>query len=347
MVTTSRDGPSADLKGLLVGFGSIGRRHLTNFQNLGVRDWAVVHTGRGTLPLEAPCPVRTYADLETALEKERPTFAIVANPTNLHVRSTLACIEADCHVLVEKPVSHSIHGLADLEAAAAAHSAKVLVGFQFRFHRALRRIEEILGSGSLGAPLHVLAVWSEHLPSWHPWEDWRVGYAARADLGGGVHHTICHPLDYLRMLFGEPTKVLASLTERGPLQLDVAEAADIVIGFGHGVEGVLHLDYWGKPPTHRVDIVFTEGTVRWDYINAQFLVWDQGADSWRTERFPGVEARNELFVSEARHFLNVIEGREEPVCSLRDGIAVTRLCDAIERAAATGAQTACATTGKG
>lgn len=324
----------SDLTGLLVGFGSIGRRHLANFHGLGVHDWAVVHTGMGTLPFEPPGPVRTYPDLDAALQKEQPSFAIVANPTNLHVPSALACIESGCDVLLEKPVSHSTGGLDELEEAAATHGTKVLVGFQFRFHPALRRIKELVGAGALGEPLHALAVWSEHLPSWHPWEDWRSGYAARTDLGGGVHHTICHPLDYLRMLFGEPVKVLASLKDHGPLGLDVAEAADIVLGFDRGVESTLHLDYWGRPPTHRLDIVCSEGTVRWDYINAQFLVWDKPAESWRAEVFPGVEGRNDLFVSEARHFLKVVGGDEEPVCSLNDGVAVTKLCNAIERSAA-------------
>jgi predicted dehydrogenase len=101
----------------------------------------------------------------------------------------------------------------------------VLVGFQFRFDRALQRVSVLLREWAIGAPLHVRVVWGEHLPSWHPWEDWRVSYAARRDLGGGVHHTLCHPLDYLRMLFGDPTAVTASLASHGPLGLDVGEGA--------------------------------------------------------------------------------------------------------------------------
>ena len=73
------------MTGLLVGYGSIGRRHLTNLHSLGVTDWAVVHTGQGTLPLELPCPARIYSDLPKALETEAPSFAVIANPTSLHI----------------------------------------------------------------------------------------------------------------------------------------------------------------------------------------------------------------------------------------------------------------------
>jgi predicted dehydrogenase len=281
------------MKGLLVGYGSIGRRHLANFHGLGVDEWAVVHTGMGTLPLEPPCPVTTYTDVQSALRHEEPTFAVIANPTNLHVPSMLACLEAGCGVLVEKPISHTSEGLDSLDEEATEHGSRVLVGFQFRFHPALRRIRAALDSGVIGVPLHAQVVWGEYLPAWHPWEDWRASYAARLDLGGGVHHTICHPLDYLRMLFGDPTAVIASLSENHPLGLEVPEAADVFLRFGGGVAAQVHLDYWTRPTEHRVEIVCTDGTIRWDYIAGSFQIWHGAGESWEAEDFPGVDHRNE------------------------------------------------------
>src|SRR5271155_3200414 len=117
------------MTGLLVGYGSIGRRHLTNLHSLGVTDWAVVHTGQGTLPLELPCPARIYSDLQEALDNEAPSFAVVANPTGLHVDAALACAGADCGLLIEKPISDSLEGVDELEALASARGTKTLVGF--------------------------------------------------------------------------------------------------------------------------------------------------------------------------------------------------------------------------
>jgi predicted dehydrogenase len=95
---------TAGLTGLLVGYGSIGRRHLTNLHGLGVTDWAVVHTGSGTLPFEPPCPVRAYRDLASALQAEAPAFAVVANPTALHLPSGRAGLGPGWGLLLEKPV---------------------------------------------------------------------------------------------------------------------------------------------------------------------------------------------------------------------------------------------------
>ena len=324
------------MTGLLVGYGSIGRRHLTNLYSLGVTDWALVHTGQGTLPLELPCAARIYSDLAKALEKEVPSFAVIANPTSLHVHAALACTNAGCGLLVEKPISHSLDGMGELEAATTALGTKVLVGFQFRFHPALMRIRDLLRSGSMGAPLHAQVIWAEHLPSWHPWEDWRTGYAARAELGGGVHHTICHPFDYLRMIFGDPTTLFAKLTRDGPLELSVPEAADVVLCFSEGLTAQVHLDFWGRPPMHRMDVICSEGSIQWDYMTGSLQVQGTNRDSCEVAAFPSVDARNELFLSEARHLLGVVGGSEESRCDLQDGIAVVRICEAIDRSAASG-----------
>lgn len=320
------------MRGLLVGYGSIGRRHLENFHTLGVRDWAVVHTGAGTLPFEPPCAVRAYSNLADALATETPTFAVAANPTSLHVRTALACVNAGCHVLLEKPVSNGLAGLDELAAAVASSGRSVLVGFQFRFHPALQRIADLLGAEAIGQPLHATATWSEYLPSWHPWEDWREGYAAKRDLGGGVHHTLCHPFDYLRLLFGDALELEASLRTNGPLGLDVAESADVLLSFDRGVTSHVHLDYWGQPAAHHLRITGSHGTIRWDCLTGDLRVWDVAGDAWRVEEFSGGDARNELFLAEAAHFLNVIDG-ERPRCTLDDGIQIARLCETIEQSA--------------
>ena len=53
-------------------------------------------------------------------------------------------------------------------------------------------------------------------------------------------------------------------------------------------------------------------------------------------RYPGVEGRNDLFLSEAAHFLDVIGEGEPSGCGIEDGIAVVRICDAIDRSAVSG-----------
>ena len=91
--------------------------------------------------------------------------------------------------------------------------SQVLVGFQFRFHPGLQQVKKLLDEGAIGKPISAHAHWGEYLPDWHPWEDYKQGYAARPELGGGVVLTLSHPLDYLRWLLGE-VESLSAFTSR-------------------------------------------------------------------------------------------------------------------------------------
>jgi predicted dehydrogenase len=135
------------------------------------------------------------------------------------------------------------------------------------------------------------------------------------------------------MLFGAPAGVDALLRVNGPLGLDVAESAEILLRYDSGVAVQVHLDYWSRPTVHRVEIVCEAGTIRWDYVAGRFGVWSADRPQWQAESYPGVDRRDELFRSEAAHFLQVVEGWAEAACTLADGIAAVRVCAAIERAA--------------
>ena len=179
------------MKFMIAGLGSIGRRHLRHLEALGVKEILLYRTHRATLPDDdlAPYPVET--DLDAALAA-KPDAVVVSNPTALHMEVAIPAAEQGCHILLEKPVSHTMEGLNVLQRAAAESGARILVGFQFRYHPALRKIVQVLSSGEVGKPVSFRAHWGEYLPAWHPWEDYRKSYSARKDLGGGVILTLTH-----------------------------------------------------------------------------------------------------------------------------------------------------------
>ncbi|HEY2981412.1 MAG TPA: Gfo/Idh/MocA family oxidoreductase [Anaerolineales bacterium] len=334
------------MKFLIAGLGSIGRRHLRNLDALGEKEIVLLRSHRATLPDDelAGYPVET--DLRAALKTHEPDAVFVANPTALHLQVAIPAAEAGCHILLEKPVSHSLAGLDDLQRAADKSGSRILVGFQFRHHPALKKARELIRAGALGRVLAVRAHWGEYLPGWHPWEDYRQGYAARADLGGGVIVTLTHPLDYVRFLMGEVESLWSFSGHISPLDVDVEDAAEIGLKFANGALGGVHLNYFQRPPVHRLEIAGTSGTLRWD--NADGILHFQKVQaefgSPDVDPLPSAEQfappagfeRNDLFIAQTRHFIQVVRDGEEPVCSLRDGIAALELALAARESQATG-----------
>jgi predicted dehydrogenase len=324
------------VKFLIAGLGSIGRRHLRNLTALGERDILLYRTHHSTLPDDelAPFPVET--SLAAALAHQ-PDAVIVANPTALHLEIALTAAQAGCHLLLEKPVAEKLgQDVRNLQTAVEAAGVKTLVGFQFRFHPVLEALKTVLETGRIGRPLSFRAHWGEYLPDWHPWEDYRVGYAARADLGGGVVNTLCHPLDYVRWLFGEVGSLFACTEHVSDLEIDVEDLAEITLRFTSGVIGSVHLDYFQQPPAHWLEINGTGGYIRWDDDTGIARIYYADDNRWVSVQPPADFNRNALFLAEMGHFLTLIKDGGPSRCSLADGVKSLVLTTAVHESAMLG-----------
>ena len=334
------------MKILIAGLGSIGRRHFRNLVALGETNLVLLRTRKSTLPDDelAGYPVET--DLVEALKRHQPEAVVVANPTSMHLEVAIPAAEAGCHILLEKPVSHSLEGLDLLQQAAAKSGSRILVGFQFRYHPTLNKARELIQAGTIGRVLTVHAHWGEYLPNWHPWEDYRQSYAARAELGGGVIVTLTHPLDYLRYLLGDVASLWSFNGHISPLEVNVEDAAEIGLRFANGAVGGVHVNYFQRPPIHKLEIVGTQGTLRWDNADgvlhllrmpAEFGTYEANPPAPVVEQFPLPEGfdRNHLFVAQTKHFLGVVRGAQ-PICDLNDGVQALKLALGAKESQSTG-----------
>ena len=334
------------MKILIAGLGSIGRRHFRNLVALGETNLVLLRTRKSTLPDDelAGYPVET--DLAEALKRHQPEAVVVANPTSMHLEVAIPAAEAGCHILLEKPVSHSLEGLDLLQQAAAKSGSRILVGFQFRYHPTLNKARELIQAGTIGRVLTVHAHWGEYLPNWHPWEDYRQSYAARAELGGGVIVTLTHPLDYLRYLLGDVASLWSFNGHISPLEVNVEDAAEIGLRFANGAVGGVHVNYFQRPPIHKLEIVGTQGTLRWDNADgvlhllrmpAEFGTYEANPPAPVVEQFPLPEGfdRNHLFVAQTKHFLGVVRGAQ-PICDLNDGVQALKLALGAKESQSTG-----------
>ena len=306
------------MKFLIAGLGSIGKRHLQNLATLGEFDLSVYRTEKGTISLDDLPKIKVEHDLGRALSKN-PDAVIISNPTALHIDTAIAAAKAGCHIFLEKPISNNLDKVNELKDLLHKKELKCLVGFQYRFHPGLQKVKELIQNGNLGRPLSVHAQWGEYLPDWHSWEDYRKGYSARSDLGGGVVLTLCHPLDYLRWMLGEIEQLWSFSGKVSDLEIDVEDFAEVGLRFADGAFGSLHLDYFRKPPEHRLDLVGSEGTVEWRAETGVARLYRYKSDVWESFLPPKGFSRNDLFLAEMHHFLQVISGECSSVATLDDG----------------------------
>jgi predicted dehydrogenase len=338
------------MKYLIAGLGSIGRRHMRNLIALGEKDIVLFRTGKATMPEDELEGFPVETDLQEVLMKHKPDAVIVGNPTFMHLDVAIPAAEAGCAILLEKPISNSTDRLDQLEAAVKKSGSKVLVGFQFRFHPGLMRAKQLISNGEIGRVISAHVHFGEYLPAWHPWEDYRKGYAARADMGGGVVLTQCHSLDYLPWLVGKVESAWGLTAKLSDLEVDVEDTAEIGLRFESGALGNLHLDFNQQPPAHRFEIIGTKGSLKWDLSDGATRIYRASPESlatstgmgikaggeWETYPLPDNWERNVMFLEQMKHFVAVVRGEAEPSCTLDAGVRVIKLISAVHESQKTG-----------
>ncbi|MBL8098004.1 MAG: Gfo/Idh/MocA family oxidoreductase [Anaerolineales bacterium] len=318
------------MKYLIAGLGSVGRRHMRNLISLGETDIVLLRTRKATLPDDelAGYPVET--DINEAIKKHKPDAVIVSNPTALHLDIAIPAAQAGCAILLEKPISHSMERIDELSSAVQKSGAKVLVAFQFRFHPSLIKAKELISNGEIGRIISANVHFGEYLPAWHPWEDYRISYAARADMGGGVVATQCHSLDYLPWLVGEKVESVFGYTAKlSDLEIDVEDTAKISLRFANGALGSLHLDFNQQPPEHHFTIVGTNGTIKWNLADGAVKMYQAEKKNWVEYPLPASWERNVMFLEQTKHFVDIVKGNANPFCTLEDGIQVMKIISAV------------------
>ena len=181
-------------KVLVIGFGSIGKRHVRLLRDMGL----LVHVySRRSFPEEIE-----YQSLGVALKEVDPEYVVIANETSEHFSTLNTVLSFDVpQVLVEKPLFTFPETPLDIKIS------QVCVAYNLRFHPLLRQLRsEIEEETVLSVQVYV----GQYLPNWRPHQDYRQSYSVSKALGGGVLRDLSHELDYLNWLFG-PWEALTAL----------------------------------------------------------------------------------------------------------------------------------------
>lgn len=313
------------MKFLLVGLGGIGQRHTRNLRTLyGDGCQLIAYRVRRESPvltdslqidslhgLEERYGIRSFDRLDAAL-REKPDAAIICNPSSLHMPAALAAAEAGCHLLIEKPLSHTLENVDELAAIVQRCSLVCMVAYQLRFHPCLRLAHRLLSEGSIGRPVACRASVGEYLPGWHRFEDYRTMYASKRELGGGVVLSQIHELDILYWFFGRPKRLMAMGGHLSDLDIDVEDVASTLFEF-EGMVAHLHQDYLQQPASRQLEIIGSGGKIAVDLRAMTVEAFGSSGEIVVREAFVGFE-RNSLFLDELRSFVDATRnGAEVPV----------------------------------
>jgi len=321
---------------LVTGCGSIGQRHIRNLTALNAGNIIAHDVSQERLSdVARDCNIKIYNSLDDALA-QKPDVAFICTPTNLHIAPALSAAKSNCHLFIEKPLSHSLEGVDELIKVVAQKKLVTLVGCNMRFHPGIAMMKELLDKKSVGRVICARIQAGQYLPDWHPWEDYRRGYSAKQDLGGGIVLDGIHEIDYITWFLGEVSQVFCFSGKLSSLEIETEDTAEILLRFSSGTIAEIHLDYIQRSYSRSCQIIGEEGTILWDFNQSQVKLYTVESGKWQTfSKKPDYDT-NEMYIEEMKHFLQCIEGNTRPAQDINSAKRSLKIALAAKEAAKTG-----------
>ncbi|MDD5168740.1 MAG: Gfo/Idh/MocA family oxidoreductase [Syntrophales bacterium] len=265
------------INALVVGYGSIGRKHVANLLQLDGIDEVMVYTGLRTDLDTSSVGKATFLDASALSLEEvcygRPIdFAIIANQTYKHIDTALILAGHGIHLFIEKPLSHNMKGVDRLEDTAREKRIKIFVAYNLRFLPVMRLIKERLGQQVIGRPYFSRIEVGQYLPHWRNNIHYRDSYSAKVACGGGVALDLSHEVDYMRYFFGGPSSWKTMKSKASELEIDAEDIFEGIYQYDNGFICHVHMDYLQKVAKRCIRIEGSKGTITCDLIGKRLHI---------------------------------------------------------------------------
>jgi len=325
-------------KYLIVGLGSIGKRHLANLRRLcPVAQIGVLRLHSSIAANDVPKGADLqFISLSEALAFE-PSAAIIAGPASTHLEIGSALATAGIALLIEKPIAHDTDGLLPLLRHCADLNVPLMVGYNLRFLPSLQECKRLIDSGAIGRILGVRAEVGQYLPDWRPGMRYQDGVSAKRALGGGALLELSHELDYLYWMFGMPQHVTACGGRYSGLEMDVEDMVAVSLEYAAPARLIeVHLDFLQRAPSRTCKFIGELGTLIWDGITDALELFHIDEKDWRRIDGHAQPERNQMYIDELQHFLDCVAKKTSAICDGAQAYDVLSIVEAAKRSMATG-----------
>lgn len=274
-----------------------------------------------------------YQDLEQLLSQEKPDGAIIATPNHAHASVAEICAAHGVHMLVEKPIAHTLEEAERIIACANVAGVEVLVGHHRRHNPLIEQTRRLIQQGALGKLIGISVLWTIRKPDDYFAE---VAWRIKRPNGGPALINLIHDIDSLRFICGEIKQVYAQ-TSSSVRGFTVEDTLSATLTFANGAFGSVLLSdaadapwsyeatsgenpYYFRTSEDCYHFVGTAGSLafptmrQWRYADAKRAGWQHPLETSQQI----VEPADPL-VRQLEHFCRVIQGEETSFIDAVDG----------------------------
>lgn len=297
------------MKALIIGFGSIGKKHFLALKNSGF-DVSLLSFSACKKDINE---VKLYNSWNEISLKDFDLF-VIANITTLHLE-TLKKIDTlvkDKIILVEKPLFEKFIPF-------QSNKNKIFIAYLLRFNPLIKALEEILQDEE---PYFVELSCHSYLPNWRD-VDYRENYSSKKELGGGVLLDLSHEIDLAFFLFGELKLLYSENLKLSELEINSDDFAFLSLKNSKGLRIHIKLDYFSKLTQRKIIIHTPKKSYEADLIQNILKIHNKDK-SIKTQIYKSDT------ISTLELMYKAILNNDKNLCSLDEALNVLKICDEVK-----------------
>lgn len=305
---------------LIIGCGSIGKRHLRCFLKTGRTQATACDMNEALLKeIGDEFNVPTTTDWQKALADPAIDAVVVCTPAHLHVRMAQEIMRAGKHVLIEKPFSTSLDGTDDLISLRDETGLNAYIAYVQRYNPPIYKACEFFRTGKFGKALQATVVAGQDFAFYRPgyqntyYKDHKMG-------GGAIQDALTHTVNAVEWIVGSTEKLVCDALHQAIPGVEVEDTVT-VIGRNGSAQTMFCLNQWQAPNEIVIQINAEHGSVRMELARKRWSTLARGEEDW-THYNEGLQERDEQFISQATAFLDAVDGKtpSPQLCTLEEGL---------------------------
>ena len=322
------------LRILQVGLGSMGKRRIRNFQQLGIKKIVGFDLNEDRRKeVEKLYDITTISNIKEGLDK-KPDCMIISTPPDLHYVYAKMAIKNNIHFFTEVNLNSN-----DISKIIQEIKHKKIVGVPsstMLFHPIIKQLSKLINEGVIGSSLTVYHHFGHYLPNWHPWEDYKKFYVSKKETGA-AREVVPFELVWMTHLFSDIHSVYGNIDKISSLEANIDDIYQIIIEFSNGIKCTFIVDVISEPAINETRIIGDKGIIFCDH-NLGIIKIGKG-NKWKEVKiktgkiakgYKGNTPADSTYVEEMKSFFDAISKKSKIQHTFNDELKILKVLDSIE-----------------
>lgn len=302
------------MKILIVGLGSIGKKHVEGILNLyPFAEIFALRSSKNQVKFRSVINIYSLSEVPQDL-----TFIVISNISSKHVDSIISFIDFNCPLFIEKPVLINLNSAVKISSLLKKFDIMTYVACNMRFHPSIEYLYKYFSNNTIKIN-EVNVYCGSYLPEWRPNVDFRNVYSSNKSMGGGVHLDLIHEMDYICWLLGFPISVLSMHSCASSLEIDSIDSARYLLKY-QDFSASITLNYYRLVPKRQIEIITSDDIILVDLLTNKITSELSGKPIFQSEF-----DMSDTYTKQIKYFTDKVFKGELPMNNFDEAVEILKL----------------------